>query len=189
MFYGIEFSVPCFSFEQVHRSSFSDPWCDFLSKLREEKKLGNAGSPSSSLPGGWEGVALLTVFILDWSQRACWPKAHAASSCQTSLSECGQRRSEAVEFWWVFTSYAFIQRSCREQKKSCCYVTAWPVYFSGIFWPTSLQLHHFHHSVCTVEVSVWRTLQKILPNQEKKSFFLLRVHFPCVFILSMDRRV
>lgn len=26
-------------------SSFGDPWCDFLSRLHKDKKLGNAGSP------------------------------------------------------------------------------------------------------------------------------------------------
>lgn len=55
--YRIDYSVYCFSCDQVHDSSFGDLPCDFLSKLHKEKKLGTVGSLIQQFPGtlgtGW----------------------------------------------------------------------------------------------------------------------------------------
>lgn len=89
-----------------HSSSFSDPWCDFLSELQKEKKLGNAGSPILRSPGRvWRDS--FTDNVYPGQKPAARPAGLKHKLLRLVKHLCpkhGQRRSEAAEFWWIFIS-------------------------------------------------------------------------------------
>lgn len=99
-----------------HGSSLSDPWCDFLSELQKEKKLGNAGSPIQRSPGRVRRDSF-TDSVYPGQKPAARPAGLKHKLLRLVKHLCpkrGPRRSEAAEFWWIFISYVCIQCFCGE---------------------------------------------------------------------------